>query len=107
MPCYSRIESTVELGQNTDPLLLAKAMQALGYEVERLGQKPADGFAFAKGSLDGEFVGGRLTFWSVRAIDQNEIKRAYSTEVVKATAQRFGWQVKQASPNKFQLSRRA
>lgn len=106
MPCYSRVTSTVEFSDSTDVVLLAKAMQALGYQVMRQGK----GFRFDNGtSMLGSFEGGRMTLRGEAKLtveQTNEIKRAYSTEVVKAASQRFGWQVKQSSPTQFQVQRR-
>jgi fibronectin type 3 domain-containing protein len=36
-----------------------------------------------------------------------ELKRAYSGEVVKTTAKKFGWQCKQVEANKFQVVKRS
>lgn len=103
MPCYSRINSTVEFGPDTDAVLLAKAMEGLGYKVYRQGK--ALGFTKNDGT-SGQFVNGRLTVNSDAEIDQNQFKRAYSAEVVKAAAQRFGWNAKQTSASTFQVQRR-
>lgn len=105
MPCYSRIQSTVEFGDNTDPKLLALALRALGYTVTEIGKN----LSFAKYASDapitGTYRGGTMTING--SVDQNEMKRAYSAEVVKSAAKRFGWQVKQSSPTQLQVTRRA
>ena len=36
-----------------------------------------------------------------------ELKRAYSGEVVKFTAKKYGWQLKQTEPLKFQVMKRS
>lgn len=105
MPCYSRINSTVEFGQNTDAKLLAKALRAMGYTVTEAGKS----LAFAKYASDapitGTFRDGTMTING--SIDEMEVKRTYSAEVVKSAAQRFGWQVKQPGANQFQVTRRS
>jgi hypothetical protein len=105
MPCYSRVSSSVEFGDGTDAGLLAKALQSLGYIVGRAG--PA--LRFSGLGRSGLYQNGQLTVngSSELTTDQvNEIKRAYSAEVVKSAAQRFGWQAKQQSPTQFQVTRR-
>lgn len=104
MPCYSRIQSTVEFGDKTDPKLLALALKGLGYTVTLVGKS----ISFAKYASDAPITGtyrnGTMTINGY--VDQNEMKRAYSAEVVKSAAQRFGWTVKQQSPTQFQVNRR-
>jgi hypothetical protein len=82
MPCDTIQTTTVNLGKvNGD--LLAKAMQSIGCPY----------FTY-----DGERV--RV---AGKDVTQNEIKVAYSRQVVMSQAQRFGWQFKQTGPNKFEV----
>lgn len=37
---------------------------------------------------------------------QAEIRQAYSTQIVKQTAKKFGWTLKQTGPNQFQTLKR-
>jgi hypothetical protein len=104
MPCYSRETSTVEFGEGTDVKLLAAALKQLGYTVNQFGQRIT--FANYAESVTGTFAGGKMTIQSPGPIDQNTLKRAYSAEVVKSAAQRFGWTAKQTGAQQFQVSRR-
>ncbi len=107
MPCYTVEESGIKVTANTNPDLLKKALEELGYTVTKLGATLT--FANYSKSHRGFFRNGELTITngSGEAVDQNEIRRAYSAQVVMSAAKRFGWQVKQTSPTQFQVSRRA
>lgn len=103
MPCYTRINSTVEFGPATDAALLAAALRGLGYTVTQMGKN----LSFARYDNDvvtGTYANGRMTISGT--VDQNLLKRAYSAEVVKSSAKRFGWQVKQTGPQQFQVTKR-
>lgn len=106
MPCYSIEESGIKVTANTNPKLLALALKSLGYSVRAVGKNLS--FANYEAGRRGTFQDGELTVWTSmgEAVDQNEIRRAYSAQVVMFAAKRFGWQVKQESPTKFQVLRR-
>lgn len=107
MPCYSRVASTVELGPKTDAGLLAQALDSLGYIVGRAGG--AVRFSHPLTGVTGRYQNGVMNVSTIEGeapLDQNEIKRAYSAQVIKSAAQRFGWQAKQTSPTQFQVTRR-
>lgn len=113
MPCYSIITNNVEIGPNTDPVLLAEAFKGLGYEVYSLGMSPKAGFGFSNARHAGEFRNGKLVIQDTRkmsAAEKAEVSRLtnqrYMTEVVKAGAKRFGWAVKQTTPTHLELRRR-
>lgn len=107
MPCYSVEESGIKVTANTNPDLLKKALEELGYTVTKIGGT----LTFANYQLGrrGTFQNGELSVKTNMgaAVDQDEIRRAYSAQVVMSAAKRFGWQVKQTSPTQFQVSRRA
>jgi hypothetical protein len=106
MPCYTREKSTIEFGPKTDAKLLAAAFKTLGYDVL---VSPKGVVTFYGEQIEGRFANGKLSVNSATVIDEkmvNTFKRAYSAEVVKSAAQRFGWQVKQPSANTFQVQRR-
>lgn len=75
MPCYTNQVATVEFGKNTDAELLRQALYSLGIT--------ADNYIFNRET-------GRLTYRENLA-DLGTIKRAYSEQVVTATAKRNGW----------------
>ncbi len=107
MPCWSQQTSTVSFSANTDLKLLAKALEGLGFVVRLDVASKALLFSNASTGQSGTFQDGSLTIKSAKKEDMNVFKRAYSTEVVRSAAQRFGWQVKQPSANTFQVTRRA
>ena len=47
---------------------------------------------------------GQMQLSTSRSV--SEIKQAYSREVVKSQARRFGWNVRQTGANKFQIVKR-
>lgn len=89
------------------PLLLA-ALKALGYEVTEQGN--AILFSASGSYRVHRYENGKLVLQNVNdsTAFANEIKQAYSREVVKSTAARFGWNVKQNPLNKnsFVVQRR-
>lgn len=113
MPCYSRITSEVQFTEKTDIQLLARALTAMGLSVIRddiMNNAATTALAFS-GRLGGQYVNGtytagRLEVRGTAQVEMNQFKRAYSTEVVKAAAQRFGWTVQQKADNQFQVQRR-
>ena len=109
MPCDSRITSSVEWTGNTDVKLLAEAMKSLGYIVGAVGtalrfHNPETGVV---GTYDGRKSLMTMNTTRDQVVDMNELKRAYSAQVVKAAAKRFGWQVKQTGEQTYEVNRRA
>ena len=96
MPCDQISYTTVDIDKMDGPLLV-EALHALGYTPTR------NGAAIQFGPH--RYEAGRLTFRNMNESAQqalvNQIKQAYSTEVVKATAVRFGWALKPTTKNKF------
>jgi hypothetical protein len=91
MPCWTVQESKVEfLAKTTDRDLLTAALEKLGYEVTRAS---AAVLIFRKDGASGSYdaQSGRLGL--AEGWDVNEIKRAYSEQVVESQARRFGWQL--------------
>lgn len=107
MPCHSRQYSTIDFGEATDVSLLAKAFTALGYTVKQTGKALV--LDNTTTGTTGTFENGKLGLttgqWASLPVDLNEIKRAYSAEVIKSAATRFGWKVKSPEANKFQVTR--
>lgn len=108
MPCDSRITSSVEWTDNTDPKLLAAALKSLGFIVGVVGT--AVRFSNPETSVTGTYDGRKkmmtLSGLNDESLDLNPIKRAYSAQVIQSAAKRFGWQVKQTDDTKFQITRR-
>lgn len=105
MPCWTIQESRAEFGANTDRVLFEKALKTMGYRT----QITENGVVYFQS--ESTQSGGRLelngTLVMQGDLTVNPFKRAYSAEVVKATAQRFGWKVEEKKPGQFQATRRA
>jgi hypothetical protein len=96
VPCNTLTQVTLEL-KNANLDWLEKALKQLGYEPVRT----RNGLAWRGGSYNQKT--GELT--SRNAEEVNRIKRAYSCELVKHNASRFGWKVKMTGINKFQIQK--
>lgn len=103
MPCDSIRTNSVDLSSigRIDLKLLAAALNALG-----LGAAVQ-----TDGTIQGRNVyygGGQLTLsgYTATQIKLDQVKQAYSAEVVKSTAKRFGWTLKQVEPFKYQVIKR-
>jgi hypothetical protein len=101
MPCYTITTVTLEF-KNANMELLKKAIKAsLGIDAEiyNLGVKWNGGY-YNK-------IMGEITLNKKTAEDDIKlIKRAYSAEIVKDQAKRFGWNLKQTSEFKYEISKR-
>lgn len=109
MPCWQRTQSTVKLSGTTDVALLQKALEALGMTVQlRNGTLVFSAKDADAGGIVGTFVNGKLevrtTSWA--PFDENQIKRAYSVQVVQAAAKKYGWVVRAQSETKLTAQRR-
>ena len=100
MPCDTIRTTTVELGSSTNTELLLAALNELGLSAYR---QSATIIRFGRGEFF-DATTGRLEVATSR--DVNEIKRAYSNQVVLAQAKKFGWQLKKVAQNKYAVQRR-
>jgi len=115
MPCWTKQSNTVDMDK-VDRVLLVKALKALGYHINddayslKLGcEFSADHFGwngsvyikngklFVGASREGVDLTGRI----------NELKRAYSGEVVQAACKRFGWNLTRKTDDRFIATRRS
>lgn len=106
MPCDQRITNTVEFKDGTDPDMMRGALEDAGFRV--YSYMGGIGFTHATDyKLGGNFKEGLFTY--TEGTDVNAIKRAYSVRSVKATANKFGWTIKQDAKNplKLQVIKRA
>ena len=90
MPCWTIQKSMVEfLPQSTDMSLLTQALRARSFLVENAGT----GLLFSKDNRAGSYTAktGRLEL--PETWDVNDIKRAYSEQVVESQARKFNWQL--------------
>ncbi len=103
MPCYEERKITLKFeAANLD--LLTKALESMGYSVKRQGER----LAFFGDEGSGTFQAGTITATSTMEEKLGGLKQAYSREVVKFAARKFGWNVK-AQPgnaNKMVVTRR-
>jgi hypothetical protein len=111
MPCNTVSVVSTDLGK-MDASLLVQGLRNAGFEVSDLkdtGRIFLDGASVREVSAYGSMwiEGGELKATSADGEKLkglvSQIKRAYSAEVVKQTARRFGWQVKQVGVNKYQV----
>lgn len=88
MPCYTQNTATVEFGPKTDLGLFELAAQVLGEKIFARSPGRIDFFSF-------RLENGKLTYDPARFTPDKlaQLKRAYSEEVIKATAKKNGWQV--------------
>lgn len=90
MPCYSVQKSKVEfLAKSTDTKLLADALRGLGFSVTQTAQ----GLSFEKAGLSGSYASNSGCLQLDESWDGNEVKRAYSAQVVESQARKFGWRL--------------
>jgi hypothetical protein len=89
MPCYQTRTTSVEL-KNADDTLLKAAMEALGVEYY---------------DYDYDRASGRVTVRSTFTLTDNEIKVAYSEQVVASVQKRFGWKVNEPKTKQAQQAR--
>jgi hypothetical protein len=107
MPCDSISTAEIDAGKFSGPHLLA-ALTALGLNPRHEAYKT---YTFAGGTFRSDT--GKFTFTGGYVNDRYaaektaQIKRAYSAEVLKSQAKRFGWQLKQTGPQKYVIQKRA
>ena len=106
MPCDTISTVSVKFNQKTDQALLVAALTTMGLSpcVHSEGITFKDGAYIA---ATGE-IQWRQTYWNRQNWDAKtaEIKRAYSAEVVKSQARRFGWQLKEVAPYQYEVMKR-
>lgn len=108
MPCDSIQTAQVNFNLDaTDLNLLKLALEGLGYTVSQVGSKL--NFYLDRKQASGTWENGKFSarvYGSADEFDVNEVKRAYSKEVVKYASKRFGWTLKETTQNKYEAQRR-
>lgn len=105
MPCDQIRESTINLGKVGDKALLMKALAELGYRAQINGETIVFGQTYNGGIIHAD---GRVELrGNAASLDENAIKRAYSTEAVKLASQKFGWKLEAKGEGKFVAIRRS
>ncbi len=110
MPCDSRVTINVKLSAS-DRNLLFQALIGLGWQPREIAgtiQCYVPNVGTMSISGDNLQISGYAYTGAEKQAEElaNKIRRAYSTEVVKSQAKKFGWQLKQTSENKFKAIRR-
>lgn len=93
MPCYTQREVTVELNV-ANPELLTAGLKAAGFTVQTT---PRGFYVTNSKGLQAHIRDGKITTAAQTESIINEIKRAYSGEVVRTAAKRFGWNLNKTS----------
>lgn len=115
MPCDSIQRSSVNLELRADnKTFLKAALEDLKFYVQyQPGHQGEAEFitGFSAQGVTGRFqangtlrIEGRTD--NVSAFNINQIKRAYSVQVVKAQAKKFGWSLKKTAEMKFAVQKR-
>lgn len=99
MPCDTMQVSGVDLGK-VDPPLLIQALQAMGQVPSQQGEW----IRFNQGTYNTRTKECNVRRYGAEQFTA-QVKRAYSAEVVKSTAKRFGWQLKQVGEYKYQVTK--
>lgn len=97
MPCYTRQTSQVDLGK-VNAELFVKTLQEMG--LNPVHDKDNQRILFGSNESLDLRTGKANLFWT-RGV--NQMKQAYSKQVVLSQAKRFGWGVKELPNNQFQL----
>ena len=113
MPCDTIQLSSVKFNmQATDLKIFEDGLRAIGYQYGKDYQGvPFFSKTLAGGqTITGQFKNGEVKLTFPEGMNEGditaEIKRAYSTEVVKTQAKKFGWQLKEKAPGKFVVIKR-
>ena len=114
MPCWTVQTAEVNL-TNPNPEVLTRALIAAGFKVNSAEYSRQFGASFTadrfRDTVSVRIIDGRM---EVTAADRyanlsavsNEVKRAYSAEIIRTASKRFGWNVTAQSETKFQVRRR-
>lgn len=105
MPCDTVQTSIITWGPNTDPALIAKALEALGYKItlsgplalratDRMGNSAV--YSHAERSMS--IYGGSVT--------EAQVKQQYGIAAVRQKARMNGWNLTEKAPGKFVAQRR-
>jgi hypothetical protein len=105
MPCYQVRKTTVD-AQTMKPDILAEALKQAGFDASQDG---AGRVVFTKkGSYQYHWwEAGQLKISGSNAAEMvNEVKRAYSAQVVRSAAQQFGWKASEKQQGQFEVTKR-
>ena len=106
MPCWFTQVNAVELG-HIDRAILQEALANAGFKNVVIKDASWDLRNSSGERISILWDKGKIHTERGKEHVANELKRAYSVEVVKRTAKRLGWKSSQVNPNQFQVTRRA
>lgn len=99
MPCYTMQTMEVQFGANTSASALMLALKGL-----HLGPRLNNDVIYFGSD---EWINVNTGAAQISAVrDVRTIKRAYSAELVKQQAKKYGWQLKETAPYEFQVTKR-
>lgn len=104
MPCNQIRRTSVTL-VNADPNMLLDALEGLGYYFAKAHRKVEMTDQEARVALGSVYDGQTLRLTG--SITENQVKQAYSKQVVREVANRYGWRVKETGSNKYTATRRS
>lgn len=93
MPCYTQREVTVKM-EASEPAILEAGLKAAGFQVRTT---PTGLYVQNRQGVAAHIRSGQITTQENTSSIINEIKRAYSGEVVRVAAKRFGWKLSATS----------
>ncbi len=101
MPCYATYNISVEL-TGMHPEILKRAIASLGYEPI----ETSSGLHFSCQGRDVRIQGGSISLDPSQIGLVNEIKRAYSRQVIQIAAQQYGMELQPLSENQVIVTKR-
>lgn len=104
MPCWRMISQQTVRGDlsGCDLDHVAEGLRAEGWHVYR---RRDGGMVVVKGTIKGTIRGDGQVVLVGQGADLNEIKRAYSRQVIAATAKRYGWKQTRTSDRRGKMER--
>lgn len=105
MPCDSIRTTDVKFGPNTDPDMMLAAMTTLGLSPVKQG----DVIYFRGGQYHTKTHTLTLQEYGRDSVEDRtaKMKQAYSGEVVKSQAKRFGWKIQQTGEFEYEVTKRS
>jgi hypothetical protein len=101
MPCYATYNISVEL-TGMHPEILKRAIESLGYKV----MQTASGLCFYCQGMEVRIENGTISLDQSQTRLINEIKQAYSREVIQIACRQYGLELQPLSENQVLVKKR-